>query len=201
MNKLGLFLFVTLFNFIPIYAVEEVTNETVEEVESNLETSKMKQAIEPNNTFDQTTLSIILAASTTVLAIVAIIGLIYNRKIVGEMIIEREFSLRPFLVCKVISKPAKHVSVLYFVIHNQGKGPAKNIIVNLTSSEKIMKHESKFNTEIHLLGPEGEYEINMGFLALNNNNVEIHAELTYEDVFNKKINDKSIVSLSSLYGY
>ncbi len=64
-----------------------------------------------------------------------------------------------------------------------------------------MKHSKEFKTEIHLLGPDGKHEINMGVLTLNQNTAEIQAELSYDDIFGQRTNDTSKVALSSLYGY
>jgi len=150
---------------------------------------------------DQTTMSIILAISTAVLAAVGVTSLIYNRKMVSEMKIEREYNLRPFVICDVTSKPSTTLSIFYIVIHNQGKGPAKNIRIKLTSDHMILKGKNEFKHEIHLLGPNGKSEINMGVLALSENVAKINVELDYIDVFDKSFHDESEVALSSLFGY
>lgn len=151
---------------------------------------------------DQTTMSIILATSTAVLAIVGVTSLIYNKKMVSEMKIEREYNLRPFVICDVMSKKSNNnLSVFYIIVHNQGKGPAKNIKIKLTSEHTVLKNEKTFNHEIHLLGPNGKSEINMGILTLSENVAKIDVQLEYIDVFGKSFHDESKLSLSPLFGY
>lgn len=171
------------------------------ETEKNILEVKSTKTVILDQITVSTTLTIILTISTTVLAIVGITSLIYNKKMISEMKTERKYNLKPFVICDVISEQHKNLSVFYIIIHNQGKGAAKNIQIKLTSDHNVLKHTNEFNHEIHLLGPNGKSKINMGVLALSQNVAEIHVELDYDDVFNESFHEVSTINLSPLFGY
>ena len=146
-------------------------------------------------------LSIMLVVSTVVLAVVGAISLRYNKKIISEMEIERKYNLQPFVVCDIISKPGKDFSVAYIVIHNQGRGAAKDIQIELKSKMTVLKNATMLYHQIHLLGANAKTEINIGPPTLSQNTAQINAKLDYSDIFGKTIHDESIIKLSSIFGY
>ena len=141
---------------------------------------------------EEVVVSVALVISTAILALVGILSLFYNRKIISQMQIERKDNLTPYLVCSVIPNYSIPRPIFDIVIHNQGNGPAKNIQILLT-----LEGETELKFKFNLLGPNGK-----SILVTNKVSGDIlktNVRLDYDDVLGKSHRDESKVWAHGLF--
>ena len=133
---------------------------------------------------DEVVVSVALVISTAILALVGIISLFYNRKVISQMQIERKDGLTPYIVCSAIPNYSIPHPIFDIVIHNQGNGPAKNIQLLLT-----LEGETELKFKFDLLGPNGK-----SVLITNNVSGDIlktDVKVDYDDIFGESHHDES----------
>ena len=144
---------------------------------------------------------IVLVISTVVLAAVGVVSVIYNKKMISEMRIDREYNLEPFLTCKIKQNMGitmkNKLPYLSIVIHNHGKGPAKNIKATLTTDQNILQHKKELKKEIDALGPNEASETTLGIM-LWTGSPEIKFELDYADILKKPTHHEGKIHLPEL---
>lgn len=141
---------------------------------------------------EEAVVSVALVISTAILALVGIISLFYNRKIISQMQIERNDNLTPYLACSVIPNYSIPTPIFDIVIHNQGNGPAKNIRISLT-----LEGEEELKLKLNLLGPNGK-----SILVTNDVNgdiLETNVRLDYDDALGKSHHEESKISAHGLF--
>ena len=128
--------------------------------------------------------SVALVISTAILALVGIISLFYNRKIISQMQIERKDNSAAYLVCSVIPNYSISHPIFDIVMHNQGNGPAKNIQILLT-----LEGETELKFKFNLLGPNGKLILVTNYAG--DDILKTNVRLDYDDIFGKSHHDES----------
>ena len=156
---------------------------------------------ENSNMLEEVIMPIVLVISTVVLAAVGVVSAIYNKKMISEMRIDREYNLEPFMTCKIKQNTGITMKnkppYLSIVFHNHGKGPAKNIKVTLTTDQNILQRKKELKKEIDALGPNEASEIMLGIVVWTGS-PEIKFELDYADIFEKPKHHEGKIHLPEL---